>query len=72
MSPQLLAMLQRIDRETRALVASVRRSHGDDGSRYPRDYYAPADLLRTTRGPGARWFPLSSEDASRPSSNVLR
>lgn len=54
MSPQLLAMLQRIERDTRRVAG-----FGPDemGARYPRDYFRPAELLRLWRGPGARFYP---------------
>jgi anti-sigma factor ChrR (cupin superfamily) len=71
MSPQLLALLQRIDRDTARNVARVRQAFGDDGSRFPRDYHRPAELVRIWHGPGARYFPLSAEDARTPSRNVV-
>jgi hypothetical protein len=57
--------------EAVANVARCRRAFGDDGSRYPRDYYRPAELVRIWHGPGARYFPLSPADAAVPSINCL-
>jgi hypothetical protein len=55
MSPQLIAMLQGIARDTRRVAG-----YGPDsmGARYPRDYYRPAELVRQWRGvAGSRFYP---------------
>lgn len=55
-SPGVLAILRRIERETRCLAAM----HADDGTgaRYPRDYYRPYELLRRWGGvAGSRFYP---------------
>ena len=51
MSPSLLAILQRIDRETRRVHVVAHRAY-PDSARYPRDYYRPAELLLRYSG---RW-----------------
>jgi hypothetical protein len=55
----MLAVLRRIEADTRALAA---RANDDDRdyrtgpiARYPVDYYRPAELLTMWRGPG-RFF----------------
>lgn len=52
MSPTMLAILRRVERDTAALAA-----HKWDGdfARYPVDYFRPAELLTMWRGPG-RFF----------------
>jgi hypothetical protein len=55
MSPQLLAMLQAIGRDTRHVAG-----FGPDemGARFPRDYHRPAELVRLWRGVGgSRFYP---------------
>jgi hypothetical protein len=54
MSPTMLAVLRRIEADTRALAAIGHRDPADR-ARYPVDYYRPAELLTMWRGPG-RFF----------------
>jgi hypothetical protein len=55
MSPQLIAMLERIGRETRKIAG---RPCSETGARFPRDYYRPAELVRVWGGvAGSRFFP---------------
>jgi hypothetical protein len=56
MSPQVLAMLQRIDRDTRRLAGG----RDECGAVWPRDYFRPLELVRIWHGPGARYFPHTS------------
>jgi hypothetical protein len=53
-SPGILAILRRIESDTRRLA------NGPDptGARYPRDYYRPYELLRRWGGvAGSRFYP---------------
>jgi hypothetical protein len=59
MSPQLLAMLRAIGRDTQRLASSP----DPMGARYPRDYHRPYALLRLWRGPGARYYPFPPTNA---------
>jgi hypothetical protein len=55
MSPQLLAMLQAIGRNTRDIAG---RPCPETGARFPRDYHRPAELVRLWHGVGgSRFFP---------------
>jgi hypothetical protein len=55
MSPQLIAMLERIARDTRRVAG---RPCPVTGARYPRDYYRPAELVRLWGGiAGSRFYP---------------
>jgi hypothetical protein len=55
MSPQLIAMLERIGRDTREIAG---RPCPETGARFPRDYYRPAELVRVWGGvAGSRFFP---------------
>jgi hypothetical protein len=53
MSPQLLAMLQAIGRNTRDIAG---RPCPETGARFPRDYHRPAELVRLWRGVGGSRF----------------
>jgi hypothetical protein len=63
MSSTMLAVLRRIERETRRL-ATIREVGGvevdDCGARYPRDYFRPIELLWRWRGPGRFFYDTGS------------
>lgn len=46
MSPTLLNAILDMEREIRHRHWSVQRWYGDDGTRYPRDYYRAAEALK--------------------------
>lgn len=53
MSPTLLAIMRRIERDTRQMAQPYA---GSDWSAMPlTDYYRPAELLWRWRGPGRFW-----------------
>lgn len=54
MSPTMLAILRRVEADTRRL-ATIGRRDPANYARYPIDYYRPAELLTMWRGPG-RFF----------------
>jgi hypothetical protein len=64
MSPTMLAVLRRVELETRRLACQT--FHDDDGTpipdsaRYPRDYHRPVELLWRWRGPGRFFYDTGS------------